>query len=137
MFCTNFWIRRVVKFGVEKVKRPTIWNGGSSLYCRDDVRLGPGFIGVHALVSRKEINNLSNFDFSCRVQRPQFSPILVQFWTTWWYSPYFIFALGNRASYFCLRSKLGELIIASCIELRSKLAWLSNFISKDKQFVKQ
>jgi len=29
-FCINFWIRRVVKFKIEKVKQTTIWNGGST-----------------------------------------------------------------------------------------------------------
>ena len=29
MFVEIFWIRRVVKFEVKKIKRPTIWNGGS------------------------------------------------------------------------------------------------------------
>ena len=29
IICTNFWIRRVVKLGIEKVKRPIIWNRGS------------------------------------------------------------------------------------------------------------
>jgi len=30
IFCTNFLIRRVVKFEVKKVKQPIIWNGCSS-----------------------------------------------------------------------------------------------------------
>ena len=30
MFAQNFWIRRAVKLDVKKIKRPIIWNGGSS-----------------------------------------------------------------------------------------------------------
>ena len=32
IFYTNLWIRRVVILGVEKVKRPIIWNGWSTIY---------------------------------------------------------------------------------------------------------
>ena len=32
IFCTKFWIRRVVKLGVKKVKWLKIWDGGSSYY---------------------------------------------------------------------------------------------------------
>ena len=32
MFAQFFWIRRVVKLGVKKVKRPIIWNGRSNYY---------------------------------------------------------------------------------------------------------
>jgi len=32
IFYTNFWIRRVVKLGAKKVKRLTIWDGGSTFY---------------------------------------------------------------------------------------------------------
>ena len=68
IFCTNFWIRQVVKLEIKKIKRPIIWNGWSTLNLTYRFTYLPEYIFVEKTVNewkrqwRHILYGSSNFD---------------------------------------------------------------------------